>query len=185
MTSLQESISLSQVQTDNPVFGLSVQPKSCSFTNYEVNHRYSFFFSITNCEKHVIRLRVVAPSNKQFSLFENGKQTRTTGSLAPGLSVGYELIFLPENLQPISDSLLIQTEKGSLTFDISAQVPTPIITLPQIIDCGPCYADKSNTISIPFRNLGGKGTFGFFRSDEGTLLCLFESSILFFSFFLR
>ena len=153
--------------------GLLIQPKSCLFSNYEANKRYSFFFSVRNCEKHAIRVRVVPPANKQFTLYESGQEYRSTGSIAPGLSVGYELVFYPMTLQPITDSIIIQTERGSTSFDVVAQLPTPIITLPQILDCGPCYSNSTKTITVPFRNLGGKGTFGFFRSDSGLNSFLF------------
>lgn len=167
MTSNSTPFPLSKHNSEKPLFGLKIQPKTCFFSNYEVNQRYSFFFSVTNCEKHVIRLRIIPPTNQHFTLFESGQQFRTTGSIAPGLSIGYELVFIPSHLQPIVDTLIIQTESGSISFDVVAQLPTPIITLPQILDCGPCYADDKKTITIPFRNLGGKGTFGFFRSNEG------------------
>ena len=181
-TASQKQMSQTLTRSD---IGLLIQPKSCVFSNYEANHRYSFYFSVTNCEKHVIRVRVVPPANRQFILYENGKEFRTTGSIAPGLSVGYELVFFPTTLQPITDNILIQTEKGSLSFEVIAQLPTPIITLPQILDCGPCYSDSSTTITVPFRNLGGKGTFGFFRSDNGFFIFFLLMYFYLFSFFFR
>ncbi|KAK2957081.1 hypothetical protein BLNAU_7911 [Blattamonas nauphoetae] len=148
------------------VLGLSINPGFCRFSQYQVEGRYSFRFVVKNAETHSIHLRLIPPGNPALSLHENGKVYRSTGLIAPGMSVTYEIIFIPEHLNTIHDSILIQTERGTVKFDITCELPPPILTIPDVIDCGPCYRDHCKPTEIKFTNIGGAGIFAFHQTDD-------------------
>ncbi|NWR84613.1 DLEC1 protein, partial [Furnarius figulus] len=107
--------------------------------------------NITSTGQHV---RLIPPSTSVFFLWP-GKFPGKGGMIAPGMACQYTVQFIPEYLGDYEDHILVETQLSEpLLIPIQAKVSLPVLTLPHVIDCGPCLVGGIKTTTVVCRNEG-------------------------------
>uniref|UniRef100_A0A669QRK1 DLEC1 cilia and flagella associated protein n=1 Tax=Phasianus colchicus TaxID=9054 RepID=A0A669QRK1_PHACC len=77
------------------------------------------------------------------------------GMIAPGMTCQYTVQFVPESLADYEDHILVETQVSEpLLIPIQAKRPPPVLTLPDIIDCGFCLVGGIKVTVFLCRNEG-------------------------------
>ncbi|XP_066057630.1 deleted in lung and esophageal cancer protein 1 isoform X6 [Chamaea fasciata] len=75
--------------------------------------------------------------------------------IAPGMACQYTVQFIPEDLGEYEDYILVESQVSEpFVIPIQAKVSLPVLTLPDIIDCGSCLVGGIKTTAILCRNEG-------------------------------
>uniref|UniRef100_A0A670IVS2 Deleted in lung and esophageal cancer protein 1 Ig-like domain-containing protein n=1 Tax=Podarcis muralis TaxID=64176 RepID=A0A670IVS2_PODMU len=83
-------------------------------------------------------LRIIPPATDAFSI-GLGHFPGEGGLVAPGMSCYYVVQFIPEYLSDYKDYILVESQTTyPLLVPLEGRRPPPILTLPHILDCGPC-----------------------------------------------
>uniref|UniRef100_A0A8C3QGP1 DLEC1 cilia and flagella associated protein n=1 Tax=Cyanoderma ruficeps TaxID=181631 RepID=A0A8C3QGP1_9PASS len=107
--------------------------------------------NITSTAQHV---RLVPPSATVFFIWP-GKYPGKGGMIAPGMACQYTVQFIPEYLGEYEDYILVESQVSEpFVIPIQAKVSLPVLTLPDIIDCGSCLVGGIKTTAVLCRNEG-------------------------------
>ncbi|NWX54276.1 DLEC1 protein, partial [Promerops cafer] len=107
--------------------------------------------NITSTGQHV---RLIPPSTSVFFIWP-GKYPGKGGMIAPGMACQYTVQFIPECLGEYEDHILVESHVSEpFVIPIQAKVSLPVLTLPDIIDCGSCLVGGVKTTAVLCRNEG-------------------------------
>ncbi|XJO76989.1 hypothetical protein BDV3_001641 [Batrachochytrium dendrobatidis] len=151
--------------------GIIAEPATIYFSDYTPYCRYDKVLTIRNTSHVAHRFRVSTGTPYHYSQFFSFKLTHcpldNNGLVAPGLSCEYTISFTPNSYADFSQSLCISTEMGnSFTVDMVAKRQPPELTLPKILDCGPCRAGFFTLRQWDFINKGGPARFQIMSPGE-------------------
>lgn len=150
---------------NNPLF--QTEPKIIAFSNYVPGKEYTTPVSFRNVSAVTRTLRILPPSTLFFSIAPLTYPTNSkAGMVAPGMSVTTEVTFYPNSLNDFNDSIQVETESGSYSVAIAAKNDAPDLTIPSLLDMGPCFVGDAMRVVIPCHNRGGKGRFILLRPEE-------------------
>ena len=151
--------------TNNPLF--QTEPKIIAFSNYVAGKEYTTPVSFRNVSAITRTLRILPPSSLFFSIAPLTYPTNSkAGMVAPGMSVTTDVTFYPNSLNDFNDSIQVETESGSYSVAIAAKNDAPDLTIPSLLDMGPCFVGDAMRVVIPCYNRGGKGRFIVLRPEE-------------------
>ncbi|XP_031463677.1 deleted in lung and esophageal cancer protein 1 isoform X2 [Phasianus colchicus] len=135
-----------------PVF--LANPPTLLFSDYEVGQLYEITVELQNITSTCHRVRVIPPSTSVFAIGP-GKFPGKGGMIAPGMTCQYTVQFVPESLADYEDHILVETQVSEpLLIPIQAKRPPPVLTLPDIIDCGFCLVGGIKVTVFLCRNEG-------------------------------
>ncbi|NXK88434.1 DLEC1 protein, partial [Formicarius rufipectus] len=135
-----------------PVF--LANPPTVLFSYDEAGLVYERTVEIQNITSTGQHVRLIPPSTSAFFICP-GKFPGKGGMIAPGMACQYTIQFIPEYLGDYEDHILVETQLSEpLLIPIQAKVLLPVLTLPHIIDCGPCLVGGVKTKPILCRNEG-------------------------------
>ncbi|NXY45957.1 DLEC1 protein, partial [Ceuthmochares aereus] len=135
-----------------PVF--LAKPATVLFSDYEVGQVYEMNIELQNITSTCRHVRLMPPSTSVFSIGP-GKFPGKGGMIAPGMACQYTVRFIPEYLGDYEDCIVVETQVSEpLLIPIRAKRPPPVLTMPHIIDCGPCLVGGIKVITILCRNEG-------------------------------
>ncbi|NXV12098.1 DLEC1 protein, partial [Cepphus grylle] len=135
-----------------PVF--LANPPTVLFSDYEVGQVYEMTIELQNITSTCHHVRLIPPSTSAFAIGP-GKFPGKGGMIAPGMTCQYTVQFIPEYLGDYEDCILVETQVSEpLLIPIQAKRPPPVLTLPQIIDCGSCLVGGIKVMIILCRNEG-------------------------------
>lgn len=156
---------------DECVSGIIAIPSSVVFTDYLPHETYSKVLTIKNATANSHRFRVtVQPPyvySHYFSIVLVHSPLKDDGLVAPGMSCQYRITFSPDSLANYEQVFLVSTESGD-TFKVPvvANRDPPILTIPDVLHCGPCRAGYVTTRIWDFTNMGGPGRFVIMRDGQ-------------------
>uniref|UniRef100_A0A8D2LHT7 DLEC1 cilia and flagella associated protein n=1 Tax=Varanus komodoensis TaxID=61221 RepID=A0A8D2LHT7_VARKO len=100
------------------------------------------------------RVRVIPPTTSAFSI-GFGKFPDERGLVAPGMSCHYVIQFIPEYLADYDDYILVESQATyPLLVPLQGRRPPPILTLPQVLDCGACLVGGVKFTEFECKNEG-------------------------------
>ncbi|NXF77494.1 DLEC1 protein, partial [Sclerurus mexicanus] len=135
-----------------PVF--LANPPTVLFSYDEAGLVYETTLELQNITSTGQHVRLIPPSTSAFFLWP-GKFPGKGGMIAPGMACQYTVQFTPEYLGDYEDHILVETQLSEpLLIPIQAKVSLPVLTLPHIIDCGPCLVGGIKATTILCRNEG-------------------------------
>ncbi|XP_064495177.1 deleted in lung and esophageal cancer protein 1 isoform X1 [Pseudopipra pipra] len=135
-----------------PVF--LANPPTVLFSYDEVGLVYEVTIELQNITSTSQYMRLIPPSTSAFFILP-GKFPGKGGMIAPGMACQYTVQFIPEYLGDYEDHILVETQSSEpLLIPIQAKVSLPVLTLPQVIDCGPCLVGGIKATPILCRNEG-------------------------------
>ncbi|NXF86071.1 DLEC1 protein, partial [Eubucco bourcierii] len=138
-----------------PVF--LANPPTVLFTDYEVGQAYEMTVELLNITSTCHHLRLIPPSTSAFAIGP-GIFPGKGGMIAPGMTCRYTVQFIPENVGEYEDCILVETPASKpLLIPIQARRPPPVLTLPDIIDCGSCLVGGVKSTKLLCRNEGTNG----------------------------
>lgn len=145
--------------------GVESIPSTVVFTDYFPNHTYRETLVLKNRTANSKRFRVLAqtpgePPSPFFSIKLVKSPVETDGTVAPGMSCTYHVIFTPDCLADFQHKLFVTSESGDeFTVPIEAKRIGPSLSLAQDMVCGPCRAGQSFVSVFDVINKGGAGNF--------------------------
>ncbi|KAH6597301.1 hypothetical protein BASA61_003196 [Batrachochytrium salamandrivorans] len=147
------------------------EPSTIYFKEYTPYCTYKKTLTIRNSGQIACRFRVNTRPPYTYSKFFSCKLTKCPidkeGLVAPGLSCEYTISFTPNSYANFYHTLCVSTEMGkSFEVNIVAKRTPPDLTLPSILNCGPCRKDSIKLKSWDFCNKGGAGRFKIIGPDE-------------------
>ncbi|NXP79038.1 DLEC1 protein, partial [Ramphastos sulfuratus] len=138
-----------------PVF--LANPPTVLFTDYEVGQAYEMTIELLNITSTCHHVRLIPPSTSAFAIGP-GNFPGKGGMIAPGMTCRYTVQFIPENVGEYEDCILVETPASKpLLIPIQARRPPPVLTLPDIIDCGSCLVGGVKSMKLLCRNEGING----------------------------
>ncbi|KAJ3123955.1 Deleted in lung and esophageal cancer protein 1 [Nowakowskiella sp. JEL0407] len=165
-----------------PLNGIVAIPSSIFFTDYFPGQTYTQTLTIQNKTNQSRRFRIFPQAYQQSPHFSSQlikPPIQNDGLVAPGLSTQFEITFKPDSLADFEHMLCVRTEfDANFTIPVIARRKPPILTLPNILNCGPCRAGFENTRIWEFQNIGGPGKFLFLTENDmrNPILALREDS---------
>ena len=139
-----------------------ISPPDVRFGDYEVGGKYSVTITATNAD-HVSRsIRFLPPATKHFTMEIPRTQSmnKSSGTIAPGISISLIVYFTPESLTDYMDEVIILTEIGKFSLPLLGKRAQPEISLPLEIDCGSCMLNDRVDFTVGIKNVGrGPGTW--------------------------
>ncbi|KAJ3408369.1 Deleted in lung and esophageal cancer protein 1 [Chytridiales sp. JEL 0842] len=172
--------------------GIVANPSAIYFTDYVPHKTYTKILSIKNKSPHSGRFRLSIPPpytySKYFKVTMLATPKPSDGLVAPGMSCQYRVDFTPDSLANFAQTLIVSTEIGGVlaaaaeSAGQTSSIPTyppfsvpiiarrdpPILTIPDVLHCGPCRAGFVATRKWSFNNIGGAGNFLLLTQDEPT-----------------
>ncbi|KAM5157372.1 deleted in lung and esophageal cancer protein 1 [Mantella aurantiaca] len=141
-----------------PVF--LANPPVIFFPEYEIGQIYEMTVELRNMTASSRHVRIIPPSTPYFSV-GLGKFPGEGGIVAPGMSCHYTVRFVPDSLADFEDFILVESQAPyPVLVPIEARRPPPILTLPRILDCGPCLVGGVKVFECLCRNEGlSRGSF--------------------------
>ncbi|NXP51531.1 DLEC1 protein, partial [Heliornis fulica] len=137
-----------------PVF--LANPPAVLFSDYEVGHVYEMTIELQNITSTGHHVRLIPPATSAFAI-GSGKFPGKGGMIAPGMTCQYTVQFIPEYPGDYEDCIAVETQVSEpLLIPIQAKRPSPVLTLPHIIDCGSCLVGGKKVTTILCRNEGFK-----------------------------
>ncbi|XP_078460182.1 deleted in lung and esophageal cancer protein 1-like [Lampetra planeri] len=135
-------------------------PPVVLFTDFVVGQMYETTVELRNVTSVSRHLRVLPPSTPYFSI-GLGRFPSESGCVAPGMSCSYSVRFAPDSLADVDDFLLVETQaEHTLLVPIQARRPPPILTLPPVLNVGPCLVGGGKVVEFLCHNAGpGGGRF--------------------------
>ncbi|NXX45835.1 DLEC1 protein, partial [Tricholaema leucomelas] len=135
-----------------PVF--LANPPTVLFSDYEVGRAYEMTIELLNITSTCHHIRLIPPSTSAFAI-RPGKFPGKGGMIAPGMTCQYTVQFIPENVGDYEDCILVESSASKpLLIPIQARRPPPVLTLPDIIDCGSCLVGGVKSMKLLCRNEG-------------------------------
>ncbi|XP_018408981.1 PREDICTED: deleted in lung and esophageal cancer protein 1 [Nanorana parkeri] len=141
-----------------PVF--LANPPVIFFPEYEIGQIYEMTVELRNMTASSRHVRIIPPSTAYFSV-GLGKFPGEGGIVAPGMSCHYTVRFVPDSLADFEDFILVESQAPyPVLVPIEARRPPPVLTLPRILDCGPCLVGGVKVFECLCRNEGlNRGRF--------------------------
>ncbi|KAJ3290576.1 Deleted in lung and esophageal cancer protein 1 [Borealophlyctis nickersoniae] len=144
--------------------GIVAIPSAVMFTDYVPHQTYSKILTIKNATttSHRFRLSTEAPYiySSYFSFELVHSPERDGGLVAPGMSCRYRVSFTPDSLANFEQMLMVSTEVGDqFKVPVVARREPPVLTVPDILHCGPCRAGFVTARVWDYSNIGGPGRF--------------------------
>ncbi|XP_064133559.1 deleted in lung and esophageal cancer protein 1 [Loxodonta africana] len=137
---------------DTPVF--LAKPSIGFFTDYEIGPVYEMVIALQNTTATSRYLRVLPPSTPYFAL-GLGMFPGKGGMVAPGMTCQYIVQFFPDCLGDFDDFILVETQSAhTLLIPLQARRPPPVLTLPQVLDCGYCLIGGVKMTRFVCKNVG-------------------------------
>ncbi|NXM17952.1 DLEC1 protein, partial [Ploceus nigricollis] len=135
-----------------PVFLAS--PPSVLFSYDKAGQVYEMTVELRNITSTGQHVRLIPPSTSVFFIWP-GKYPGKGGMIAPGMACQYTVQFIPEYLGEYEDHILVESQVSeSFVIPVQAKVSLPVLTLPDIIDCGSCLVGGVKTTAVLCRNEG-------------------------------
>ncbi|NXN13017.1 DLEC1 protein, partial [Indicator maculatus] len=135
-----------------PVF--LATPPTVLFSDYEVGQAYEMTIELLNITSTCQHVRLIPPSTSVFAIGP-GKFPGKGGMIAPGMTCQYTVQFLPESIGDYEDCIIVETPASKpLLIPLQARRPPPVLTLPEIIDCGSCLVGGIKSTKLLCRNEG-------------------------------
>ncbi|XP_077347356.1 deleted in lung and esophageal cancer protein 1 [Lithobates pipiens] len=141
-----------------PIF--LANPPVIFFPEYEIGQMYEMTVELRNMTASSRHVRIIPPSTPYFSV-GLGKFPGEGGIVAPGMSCQYTVRFVPDSLADFEDFILVESQAPyPVLVPIEAMRPPPILTLPRILDCGPCLVGGVKIFECLCKNEGlSRGSF--------------------------
>ncbi|XP_070564757.1 deleted in lung and esophageal cancer protein 1-like [Ptychodera flava] len=134
-------------------------PETVVFTSYQVGQVYEMTLDLKNVSAASRQLRVIPPKSQYFTV-GLGKFPGEQGIVAPGMSVQYDIRFVPDSLMDYDDFITVQTQSSApLIVKLQGRRQPPVLTLPTEIDSGHCLVGGLKITHFIVKNLGGDGRF--------------------------
>lgn len=142
-----------------------IEPDQIEFHDYELGGMYSMQLRVRNVSGLSRRARFLPPRSKYFSI-ANVEFPGSKNLLAPGMCCRCELYFQPDSLADYDDYFSIETDMSTFRVQVAARRPSPNLSVPKTMDCGPCLL--GHTLVTEFRcvNSGGRGSFTVVREED-------------------
>ncbi|NXL80013.1 DLEC1 protein, partial [Leptocoma aspasia] len=135
-----------------PVFLAS--PPSVLFLYDKAGQLYEMTVELRNITSTGQHVRLILPSTSVFFICP-GKYPGKGGMIAPGMACQYTVQFIPEYLGEYEDHILVESQVSEpFVIPIQAKVSLPVLTLPDIIDCGSCLVGGIKTTAVLCGNEG-------------------------------
>ncbi|NXC06644.1 DLEC1 protein, partial [Orthonyx spaldingii] len=135
-----------------PVF--LANPPSVLFLYDKAGQAYEMAVELQNITSTGQHVRLIPPSTSVFFIWP-GKYPGKGGMIAPGMACQYTVQFIPEYLGDYEDHILVESQVSQpFLIPIQAKVTLPVLTLPDIIDCGSCLVGGIKTTATLCRNEG-------------------------------
>ncbi|NXH39548.1 DLEC1 protein, partial [Dicaeum eximium] len=135
-----------------PVFHAS--PPSVLFLYDKAGQVYEMTVELRNITSTGQHVRLIPPSTSVFFICP-GKYPGKGGMIAPGMACQYTVQFIPEYLGEYEDHILVESQVSEpFVIPIQAKVSLPVLTLPDVIDCGACLVGGIKTTAVLCRNEG-------------------------------
>ncbi|NXX24612.1 DLEC1 protein, partial [Nicator chloris] len=135
-----------------PVF--FANPPSVLFSYDKAGQVYEMTVELRNITSTAQHVRLIPPSTSVFFIWP-GKYPGKGGMIAPGMACQYTIQFIPEYLGEYEDHILVESQVSEpFVIPIQAKVSLPVLTLPDIIDCGSCLVGGIKTTALLCRNEG-------------------------------
>ncbi|XP_070585983.1 deleted in lung and esophageal cancer protein 1 [Erythrolamprus reginae] len=129
-------------------------PPAVVFAEYEVGQVYEMTIELQNMTSTSQSVRIIPPATSAFSVV-TGRFPGEGGLVAPGMSCFYIIQFIPEYLADYDDYLLVESQAAyPLLVPLQGRRPPPILTLPQILDCGACLVGGVKFVEFECKNEG-------------------------------
>ncbi|NWT18177.1 DLEC1 protein, partial [Vireo altiloquus] len=137
-----------------PVF--LANPPSVQFLYDKAGQVYEMTVELRNITSTGQHVRLIPPSTSLFFIWP-GKYPGKGGMIAPGMACQYTVQFIPEYLGDYEDHILVESQVSEpFVIPIEAKVSLPVLTLPDMIDCGACLVGGIKTTATLCRNEGLK-----------------------------
>ncbi|KAM6169230.1 deleted in lung and esophageal cancer protein 1 [Rhynchocyon petersi] len=147
-----QNVEARQSYADMPVF--LATPSVVFFTDYEIGPVYEMVIALQNTSATSRYLRVIPPSTPYFAL-GLGMFPGEGGMVAPGMTCHYVVQFFPDCLRDFDDFILVETQSThTILIPLQARRPPPVLTLPQVLDCGYCLIGGVKVTRFVCRNVG-------------------------------
>ncbi|KAJ3391448.1 Deleted in lung and esophageal cancer protein 1 [Entophlyctis sp. JEL0112] len=159
--------------------GIVASPSVVCFSNYQPFQKYSKTLTVKNRSPHSVRFRLSVPPpyeySKYFTVNIMSTPTSNVGLVAPGMGCQYRIDFVPDSLANFEQVLVVYTEIGANTPEISFKPiavtlrgmrPGPELTLPDVLHCGPCRDGFVAERRWRFENVGGPGRFMILHNEK-------------------
>lgn len=149
---------------------IHAEPSVIRFTDFVPGECYEQIVVLTNVSSRSQRIRVSQPVSKYFKVERHNSEANQTSPLAiaPGMHWKYRVAFEPDSLSDVRETLLIQTADGDMGLEIVAEREAPILSLPQIMECG-YTLQESKLTRFTCENRGGPARFRFCIPENGKL----------------
>ncbi|NWI00846.1 DLEC1 protein, partial [Tichodroma muraria] len=135
-----------------PVF--LANPPSVLFSYDKAGQVYEMTIELRNITSTGQHVRLIPPSTSVFFIWP-GKYPGRGGMIAPGMACQYTVQFIPEYLGEYEDHILVESQVSEpFVIPIQAKVSLPVLTLPDVIDCGSCLVGGIKTTAVLCRNEG-------------------------------
>jgi len=136
-------------------------PETLKFTEWSVGNVYEGTVEFCNVSASSRTLKVLPPKTSYFSL-GLGKYPGSEGIVAPGMSVRFNVKFMPDSLCDYDDELVMTSQADSdVTIKLKASRPPPVLTIGDVLSCGHCLIGGIKSTLFQLNNFGGKGKFCF------------------------
>ncbi|XP_061121210.1 deleted in lung and esophageal cancer protein 1 isoform X2 [Syngnathus typhle] len=144
----------------SPVEVFLAIPPVVLFTVYNVGQVYETTLELKNVSFSSRDIRVLPASSSYFTI-GLGRFPGKGGVVAPGMSCKFTVRFAPDSLADYEDRLVVESQgEHILVVPIKAQRPPPILTLPNVLDCGYCLIGGVRCVDFLCQNIGlSAGTF--------------------------
>ncbi|NXC55181.1 DLEC1 protein, partial [Aleadryas rufinucha] len=135
-----------------PVF--LANPPSVLFLYDKAGQVYEMTVELRNITSTGQHVRLIPPSTSVFFIWP-GKYPGKGGMIAPGMACQYTVQFIPEYLGDYEDHILVESQVSEpFVIPVQAKVSLPVLSLPDIIDCGACLVGGVKTTATLCRNEG-------------------------------
>ncbi|NWW00972.1 DLEC1 protein, partial [Oreocharis arfaki] len=135
-----------------PVF--LANPPSVLFSYDKAGQVYEMTIELRNITSTGQHVRLIPPSTSVFFIWP-GKYPGKGGMIAPGMACQYTVQFTPEYLGDYEDHILVESQASEpFVIPVQAKVSLPVLTLPDVIDCGACLVGGIKTTVTLCRNEG-------------------------------
>ncbi|XP_058689801.1 deleted in lung and esophageal cancer protein 1 [Poecile atricapillus] len=135
-----------------PVF--FANPPSVLFLYDKAGQVYEMTVEVRNITSTGQHVRLIPPSTSVFFIWP-GKYPGKGGMIAPGMACQYTVQFIPECLGDYEDHIFVESQVSEpFVIPIQAKVSLPVLTLPDIIDCGSCLVGGIKATAVLCRNEG-------------------------------
>ena len=148
---------------------LSCEPRIIEFLDYEPSKIYSKQLSVINKSKGSISFHFENFEENRYDVFN--LQFQSSGKLAAGLSVPFQLSFFPNNREDFETYLNVKTPKGSGRIQIKCRFKKSIVEIKERnVDFQDTILGECTTKYLDIFNRGGKETKVFIKDANGQFL---------------